>query len=152
LDAFDRKIIALVQTHNRRTTVEIADQVGLSRSAVHRRLSALRESGVLMADVAIPDPKRLGPFLTFILTITMRTDKASHMRRLERAMRETAEVQQCYHVTGSSDFIAIVNVRSQDHFSEVTEALLYSNPDVSRFETCLVVERTKLGLTLPIEP
>lgn len=65
-------------------------------------------------------------------------------------MRARPEVQQCYHVTGGVDFMALVNVRDQAHFSELPGTLLYDNADIARFETCLVVDRAKVGLELPL--
>ena len=46
LDEFDREILQIVQRDNRLTNAEIGERVGLSPSAVRRRLAALRDSGV----------------------------------------------------------------------------------------------------------
>ena len=53
LDDFDRAILAIVQRNNRLSCAEIGDQVGLSGSAVRRRLAALRDNGVIAQDVSI---------------------------------------------------------------------------------------------------
>ena len=150
LDDFDRKILALVQQDNQLTITEIGERVGLSKSAVQRRLAALHLDGRILADVAVPNPNRLGPFLGFVLSVTLKSDRPDTMSRFAQAARARTEVQQCYHVTGPTDFVLIVNVTDQAHFDELTRELLYDNQDIERFESSLIVERTKIGLTLPI--
>lgn len=150
-DAYDRKIISVVQVDNQLSTSDIGARVGLSKSAVQRRLASLRADGRIMADIAVPDPTKLGAFLSFVLLVTLETDRPSAMKRFTEEVGRTGEVQQCYHVTGPTDFILIVTVRDQEHFAGVAGDLLYGNPDVLRFETCLVVDRTKVGLGLPMK-
>lgn len=150
IDEFDRKILSLVQRNNQKTTAEIGEAVGLSKSAVQRRLSRMRGNRSIIADVAIVDPDMIGPYLTFILQITAKNDKPETMARISKAMHTRPEVQQSFHITGPFDFIAVVNVKDQRHFTELTQLLLYNDPDIERFETCLVVERTKTGLSLPL--
>lgn len=150
-DELDRRILSLVQQNNRLTTSEIGERVGLSKSSVQRRLATLRSDGTIMADVAVANPAKVGTYLSFVLLVTLVTDRPETMKHFADAVNGSPEVQQCYHVTGPADFVLIVNVRDQDHFAEITRVLLYDNPDVSRFETCLIIERAKIGLALPVE-
>ncbi|HYZ61850.1 MAG TPA: winged helix-turn-helix transcriptional regulator, partial [Acetobacteraceae bacterium] len=57
LDRFDLKLLDLVQRDNRLTSEALGDRVGLSATAVQRRLKRLREEGVIEADVAVVSPK-----------------------------------------------------------------------------------------------
>lgn len=155
LDRFDRMILSVIQKNNQLTMEELGQQVGLSKSAVQRRLARIRMSQLIEADVAILNPEELGSYLTFILTISLKkADKpetmSQSMTRFSEAMEKSDEVQQCYHVTGSTDYFAIVNVRDRSHFATLTKALLYDNPSVDRFETSLVVDRIKASLNLPV--
>jgi DNA-binding Lrp family transcriptional regulator len=52
IDLFDRRLLELVRRDNLAPARELADEVGLSLSAVLRRLRRLRESKVIVADVA----------------------------------------------------------------------------------------------------
>ena len=60
LDAFDRRILARVQSDCHRPAESIAAEIGLSASAVQRRLRRLRERGVIRAEVALLDAAALG--------------------------------------------------------------------------------------------
>ena len=57
LDDFDRRLLNLVQSDAGQTAEQLAGDVGLSASAVQRRLKRLREAGVIIREAAILDPR-----------------------------------------------------------------------------------------------
>lgn len=64
-DSFDDVILALVQRNNQLSHAAIGAQVNLSASAVRRRIKAMRDNGIIVADVALVDPAWQG--LSFIV-------------------------------------------------------------------------------------
>ena len=56
IDDFDRKLLARVRRNNLEPARVTAEAVGLSESAVLRRLRRLRAEGVIVRDVAVIDP------------------------------------------------------------------------------------------------
>src|SRR5690606_31403980 len=60
LDRFDRHLLALVRQDNLQPARVLAERVGLSLSAVLRRLRRLREEKVIVADIALVDPALTG--------------------------------------------------------------------------------------------
>lgn len=153
-DRFDRTILFAIQKNNQFTMEELGQQVGLSKSAVQRRLACIRKSKLIEAEVAVLNPDELGAYLTFILVISLKKadepeTMSQAMTRFSEAIDQYDEVQQCYHVTGATDYFAVVNVRDKQHFAKFTKALLYDNLCIDRFESSLVVDRIKVGLTYP---
>ena len=61
LDAFDRKILEQYQHDTRIPAETIGAAVGLSATAVQRRLKRLRENGVILAEIAVLSPAALEP-------------------------------------------------------------------------------------------
>ncbi|TIL60615.1 MAG: AsnC family transcriptional regulator, partial [Mesorhizobium sp.] len=57
LDRLDSRLLSILQTNNRHGTEELGQMVGLSATAVQRRLKRLREGGAIEADVSIVKPK-----------------------------------------------------------------------------------------------
>ena len=81
LDPFDRKILEFVQRDCQVNAEVIAEAVGLSASAVQRRLRRLRAEKVITAEVAIVDPQVLGQRMQFIERVgPMRQLQAGHER------------------------------------------------------------------------
>nr|MDP8942301.1 AsnC family transcriptional regulator [Thermoproteota archaeon] len=47
IDSLDDKIIRILQSDSRKSFVEIADEIGLSESAVRRRVKNLIDNGII---------------------------------------------------------------------------------------------------------
>src|SRR6266481_2829929 len=104
-DQFDKHILRLVQQNNRLTAGELADIVGLSPSAVQRRLKRLREEKIIEADVSIVSPKAGGVEVTCIVDVILERGSSQMIEKFKSAMQQLSEVMQCYYVTGTYDFI-----------------------------------------------
>ena len=152
MDSFDVKILDIVQRDNRLTTEKIADQVGLSPSAVQRRLKRLHELGIIEADVAIISPEAVGRGLTAIIEVTLEHEHllSSVIEGFKKLMLAAPEVSQCYHVTGEADFIVIINLRDMQEYEAFTRRFFIENPSVRRYQTSVVVSRVKSGTTVPL--
>ena len=100
LDELDRKLLDLLQTDAARPLYELGDLVGLSPSAVQRRLSRYRASGVIARQIAVLDPDVVaGTVLACVLVTLERETKKLHSVFRQRLLA-AAEVQQCYGLGG----------------------------------------------------
>lgn len=151
LDAFDRKLLNLMQIDARRTAHELSEAVGLSPSACLRRLNKLRETGVIEAEIAVVSPAAVGHRLTMVVEVSLERERPDIMSDFKKAMRRTPEVTQCYYVTGEVDFILIVAVQSMSDYEAFTNDFLFNNKNIKRFNTLVVMDRVKVGLAVPIE-
>jgi Lrp/AsnC family transcriptional regulator, leucine-responsive regulatory protein len=150
-DAFDLKLLSILQLSTRGTAEELAQQVGLSPSACLRRVRRLREVGVIEAEVAVLAPRKVGRELTMVVQVALERERADIMDAFKRAMRATPEVMQCFYVTGDIDFILIVTMPSMEEYELFTDRFFFQNPNVRRFTTMVVMDRVKVGLAVPID-
>lgn len=151
VDSFDRKILNIVQESNRVTSDNIAEQVGLSPAAVQRRLKKMREQGVIQADVSIINPKAVGQAMTFVVQVTLERERVDLMHNFKKEMTANRSVQQCYYVTGSSDFILIVTAADMEGYDNFTREAFFDNANIKSFQTNVVMDNVKTGMTIPIE-
>ncbi|WP_229837446.1 Lrp/AsnC family transcriptional regulator [Thalassobaculum fulvum] len=151
LDAFDRKLLALVQENARLTAEQLGERVGLSASACHRRLRRLREAGVIEAEIAVVAPETVGRSLTMIVEVSLEREHPHIIDAFKRSMRATPEVMQCYYVTGDADFIIILTARDMKSYERFTQRFFFDNPQVRKFRTFVVMDRTKVGLGVPMD-
>ncbi|HXC57257.1 MAG TPA: Lrp/AsnC family transcriptional regulator [Rhizomicrobium sp.] len=149
MDRIDRKILALYQNDTRRIAQSIGAEVGLSAAAVQRRLKRLRRTGAIAAEVALLDGKALGVPITCVVTLSA-AGAPSQLDRFKRQMRGQPQVQQCYHVTGSTDFILVVTATSMEAYGEFARTWFEAGQNVARYETHVVLDRVKVGLSLPV--
>lgn len=148
IDAFDRKILALLQEDNRLPQRDIADAVNLSASAVNRRIAAMEAAGVIRANVALVDPARVGRALTIIVEVSVENERLDLLDQAKRRFVACPQVQQVYYVTGNADFILIVNVADMAEYERLTRELFFSDRNVKSFYTMVAMERSKLSLSV----
>jgi len=110
LDDLDRAILDLYQRDTRQPSEQIGAQVGLSAAAVQRRLKRMRESGAIVAETAALDPRKLGLGLTAIVNVDLVDESARATRAFRDKVCARGEVQQCYGVAGSFDYVLLVVV------------------------------------------
>jgi len=150
MDSFDQRILQRVQIDNKTSTEEIGAEIGLSATAIQRRLKRLRDDGVIQSEAAIIDPDKLGRPMTVIIEVAMERERADLMDEFKRNMLNTAEVQQCYYVTGAADFILILTMSDMAEFDAFSRREFFGNPNIRRFDTRVVIDRVKVGLQVPI--
>ena len=144
VDSFDKKILNIVQDSNRATSDKIAEKVGLSPAAVQRRLKRMRAQGVIQADVSVINPKAVGHGMTFIVQVTLERERVDLMHNFKKEMSSNRSVQQCYYVTGSSDFILIVTAADMEGYDNFTREAFFDNANIKSFQTNVVMDA---GLT-----
>lgn len=152
LDDFDRRLLNLVQSDAGQTAERLAEEVGLSPSAVQRRLKRLRETGVIVRETAIVDPKSVGNPVSFIVALQIERERPELMSQLRAWLEAHDHVQQAFYVTGEADFILVVTAPNTDAYESLMARLIADNPNVKRFTTCVALCTVKRGLAVPIPP
>ncbi|MCL1124276.1 Lrp/AsnC family transcriptional regulator [Shewanella surugensis] len=150
LDNFDRHILHLLQQSNRTTSDVIAEQVGLSAAAVQRRIKRLRQQQIIQADISVVNPKSVGQHLTLVVQVNLERERVDLMDSFKKAMLQHPNVQQCYYVTGNTDFILIVTAMDMTDYEDFTREAFFDNDNVRSFTTNVVMDPTKVGLSIPI--
>ncbi|KCZ83808.1 Lrp/AsnC family transcriptional regulator [Hyphomonas jannaschiana] len=148
LDSFDRHILRIVQQDNQMTHAEIGAEVGLSLSAVRRRLNRLRQDGVIAKDVSLLSQDGLG--VRLIVAVTFEREIPEAIDAFVADMRETPEVLQVYHVSGPLDYILVVQGPSLQWYEAWGKTVLMTNPNIRRYDTHVVWSCQKFETALPL--
>lgn len=143
LDDLDQRLIAALQKNNRLSFAELAELVGSSAASCMRHVNKLRADGVIIADIALVDPKALGKSLTVVVNVELDRERLDLVDEFKRAMRAAKEVTQCYMVTGDADFVLIVAVEDVEAFDVFVKTKLYTNPNVRKFRSMITLDRVK---------
>lgn len=150
LDGFDRRLLQLLQQNCRMTASELGEAVGLSASAVQRRLTRLREEKIIEADVSIISPAAAGLGITCIVDIVLEEGHGRALESFKAVMQQCSEVMQCYYVTGTYDFVLVVNAKDMQEYEAFTRKWLVDNPLLKHFYTHVVMDRVKVGYSVPL--
>jgi len=150
LDRFDRQLLNLVQDDSGQTAERLAEQVGLSASAIQRRLKRLREEGVIARDIAVVDPHKIGKAVFFVTSVTVERERPEVLAQLRAWIEAQPQIQQAFYVTGETDFILTVTTPDTETYEALMARMLAENPQVSRFTTSVALSVVKQGLKIPV--
>ena len=138
LDDADRRIIEMLQVDGRRAYGSIADEIGLSETAVRRRVQRLRDAGALQI-VAVTDPLQLGFMREAMLGVRVQGD-------VRAVANEIASIDEAIYVVltaGSFDIIVELITEDDNHLVHVLNDRIRAVPGVTEVETFVYLKLAK---------
>lgn len=150
LDAFDRKILALLQDDARLTNNDISERVNLSPSQCSRRRQRLEEDGLIAGYRAMLDRDRLGFSLVSMISVTLATHNRDNHRRFAELLSRLPEVQEAHALTGEMDYSLKVVTRDLKALSDFVNEVLLPHDAVQHVKTAIVLQTLKENGPLPL--
>lgn len=147
----DCEILKLMQQDATITLNELAERVGLSPSTAQRRLQKLREEKVILRDVSIIDPKKVGAAVSMLVEVELERDRPELLPPFMRWVTDTPEVQEAWGTSGRGDYTLVVVARSVEHFDVLADRMMELNPNIRKFTTSVVLKTLKRGLTVAVD-
>ncbi|MER9974010.1 Lrp/AsnC family transcriptional regulator [Mesorhizobium sp. M0085] len=144
LDRFDHVLLSLVQRDNHIPARRLAEQVGLSQTAVLRRLRRLRKDGVIAADIAVVRPAAVGLPLTIHVLVSLERESAVELDAFIGKLRGRSEVRQAWYVTGEADFVLLLQLPGMEAYDVFAREIFHANSNVRAFRT-IVTMREVVG-------
>lgn len=152
LDDLDRAIIRTLQAEGRITNQELADRVGLTPSPCLRRVRQLEADGVIRGYAADIDPKAYGLPITAFLRIRLQRHTEDAVRAFEDAVLQTDYVQDCFMMTGDSDYLLRVVVASLEDYEHFVRTQIRVIPSVASLDTSFTYANVKQTAVFPAGP
>ena len=151
LDKRDTRILAELQRDGRLTTQELAQKVGMSTSAVWRRVKALEEAGVIDRYVVIVNPKKAGFALSSMVHVSLARHEQSHVEHFVREVLRHPEVLECFATSGEADFHLRVMVEDIEAYNHFLDDFIFRLPGVSQVRSNIVLKEIKADTALPLK-
>jgi DNA-binding Lrp family transcriptional regulator len=136
LDDLDRKILEHLERDGRATLAAVGAAVGLSSSAVKRRVDRLQTTGVIVGYSAIVDPAALGDRLEAFMELYCADNVAP--ADLLAAVSEIPAVVAAHTVAGDADAVVRVRVEGIEELERTIERLR-RDPKVMRTRTMVAL-------------
>ncbi|MBA3771461.1 MAG: Lrp/AsnC family transcriptional regulator [Ramlibacter sp.] len=153
-DKLDKEILRCLQKNGRETYDVIGTRVGLSSSAVLRRVKRLEDTGVIDRYVALVNPEAVGLGLTAYLNVRLEKHTESHKRNpmdlFRASVQAWPEVVECAALTGEMDYLLRVVVQDMAHYSRFIMDTLLKHPSVQDCKTSFVLDRVKATTAIPV--
>ncbi len=139
LDEVDKKILSLLSQNARMSYTEIGEKLGLSPSAVRKRIERLIRDEIIERFTIVLNPKKMGRSVTAIVTIS---PSIRQINAITNAIREMEEVVRAWEATGKCGIICIVEARDLDHLREVIDKIMEIR-GVLAVDCCVALRRLK---------
>ncbi|AUQ67644.1 Lrp/AsnC family transcriptional regulator [Phaeobacter inhibens] len=143
LDDRDRRILTLLQRDARMSNADLADAVGMSASALWRRVRTLEEAGVIERYGAVVNAKAMGLGFHAIVHVQLTRHDRDKLADFIRAVETSRLVQECYATTGQSDYHLRVLAPDLDAYNRFLEEFLFRLPAVASAQTNVVLRTIK---------
>jgi Lrp/AsnC family transcriptional regulator, leucine-responsive regulatory protein len=136
LDPTDRSILALLQENAKLTFAQIGADVGLSSTAVKRRVDRLQRDGVIAGYGARINPRAFGEGIEALIEIycSDRTAPAD----VGRSLAGLDQIIAAFTVSGEADAVVRVRVESISSLEHFVEQLR-RDPNIVRTKTLIVL-------------
>ncbi len=149
LDPLDEKIIALLVDDARRSYADVGGQVGLTASAVKRRVDRLRAGGAISGFTVRLEPGELGWTVEGYVELYCRMSTAPEAIRA--AVARFPEVVDASTISGEADALLRIVAADMRHFEQVLEQI-GAQPFVARTKSVLVLSPLLRRPVAPLRP
>jgi len=155
LDATDLAILDQLQQDASLTNLELAARVHVSPPTCLRRVSRLRDAGLVEREIAILNPQRLGELmghgLEAVVEVSLDRQGEEAQAAFEARVIADDAVQQCYRVSPGPDFVLIVHARDMPGYLALAQRLFTSDANVRNVKAYFSVKRAKFRPRLGLE-
>jgi len=150
LDAWERKILALLQEDASLSTGAIAEMVGLSASPCWRRIDRLEKEGFIRRRVALVDRAKIGLKAQIFAQVKLNAHGRAHLDEFTAAIRDVPEVLECYVLMGSVDFMLKIVAADIESYERLFFERLSQLPGVQEINSTVALSEIKHTTAVPV--
>jgi Lrp/AsnC family transcriptional regulator len=150
LDHIDRRILEWMQQEPGINAGELGEKIGLSQSAVWRRVQSLREQGVIVEQPVKIDREKVGLNTMVFAHVKLTSHGRSNLAEFSEAVRQYPEVLDCYVLLGNVDFLLRIVTEDIKAYEQFFFEKLSQLPGIQEVNSSIVLSDIKHTTVLPI--
>ncbi|WP_299923291.1 Lrp/AsnC family transcriptional regulator [uncultured Pelagimonas sp.] len=124
LDNLDKAILRALQRDASLSQRELAEKVGLSQNSCWRRLTKLRQIGVITGQTIRLDPQAVGLGLTVFVMLRTRHHSADWLDAFRRSVLAIENVIDFFRIAGDYDYMLKIVARDMNDFDRIYQRLI----------------------------
>lgn len=152
-DTADLTLLDALQSDCKQTHKQLALKTDLSVTAIHERIKKLERNGIVKQYVALLDPERINLGFMVFCHVKLVQHAKSSLTAFESDINSLTEVVECFHVSGSYDYLLKVLVQDMVHFRSFLVNKLTSLKSIASTESSFVITQVQNTTKLiPAQP
>lgn len=150
IDRLDRKILVILQDDGRVSNLKLAEQVGLSPTAVLARVQRLAKEGYILGYEARLNPLKLKAANLIFVEMLLDRTTPNVFDQFNAAVQVRPEIMECHMVAGGFDYLLKIRTADMNAYRVFAGEVLWQLPGVRETRTYPVMEEVKHSTRLPI--
>ena len=148
IDKLDRQILSIISRNARIPFKDVAEECGVSRAAVHQRVSRLIEDGVITGSGFYVNAKSLG--YSTCTYIGLNLERGNMYKEVVKELMKIPEIVECHFTTGPYTMLAKVYARDNEQLMDLLNNHIQSIPGIVSTETLISLEQS-IRRELPVK-
>ncbi len=124
LDNVDKSILRALQQDASLSQRDLADKVGLSQNSCWRRLTRLRQDGIIKGETIRLDLQAVGLDLTVFAMVRTRHHSADWLDRFRKSVLAIDNVIDFFRIAGDYDYMIKIIARDMNDFDRIYQRLI----------------------------
>lgn len=150
LDSTDRRILGWLQQEPGINAAELGEKIGLSQSAVWRRIQSLRDEGVIKDQPVKLDREKVGLNTMVFAHVKLTSHGRSNLAEFSEAVSQYPEVLDCYVLLGNVDYLLRIVTQDIKAYERFFFEKLSQLPGIQEVNSSIVLSDIKHTTVLPI--
>lgn len=150
MDRKDKAILKALQQDATMTVGDIADKIGLSKSACWRRMQALEDDGVITARVTLLDREKLGLDLTVFTGIRTHEHTQQWFDGFYAMVTAMPNVMEVHRLSGDVDYLIRAVIPDMRSYDEMYKEMI-AKVDLFDVSSSFSMETIKYTTALPLD-
>lgn len=150
MDDVDLRLLRTIQSEPDLAVAELARLAGLSQTPAWRRLKRLQDEGYICGRAVLLDAGRLGLTVNVFAYIRLKHHDEETLENLEREVQNHPEIVECFSMSGDSDYVLRIMVRSVEDYEKFLKRVLLHLPGVAYINSSFSLKRVKLTTKIPL--
>lgn len=148
LVSVDKELLDLMQRDASLSVGELAEQVGMSKSACWRRIQKLEQDGIIDGRVALLNQEKLQLSLTAYISIRTNQHNDKWSEQFKQVLEGLPNVLEVYRMSGDLDYLVKAVVTDMAGYDRLYKEIIKA--DLSDVSCSFVMETMKHTTRLPL--
>ena len=150
LDDLDRRLLRRLQSDPTMSVADLSDIAGSTPAVVSRRLTRLRDDGLVLGKEIVIDWSKLGYSLEVSLRITLDKTQSRAFDDFLGAARFVPQVIEIQTFLGRVDVRLSVIAKDMSDYQKIYRELILTLPHIADIEPLMHIARIKFDVVLPV--